>query len=191
MPSWPGPVMRLCASGGLGVCMCVCVSRKAADSQLFSSWQHDGGKKTASFTVCTQWRITEQQILMSGTQLKSSPSSFVMTLQRFRDKHNKSRFYTRGTKSHLNVFWISTCTTGHNEVSALAKPFCAHKSRHNLSAYPLHLQDFGWYFRPSPGAYVRTLRIEAQRNWRLKSSCQKVSRWMLLLFLGRRDSTVM
>lgn len=87
-------------------------------------------------------------------------------------------------------FWVSTSATGNNEVSASAKPSCAHKSRHGLSASPLHLRDFGWYFRTLPRAYARTLRIEARRNWRLKSSCQEVSRRTLLLFLGRRESTV-
>lgn len=75
--------------------------------------------------------------------------------------------------SSTKPFWTSTCNTDHNEVSASAKPLSAHKSRHNLSTYPLHLQELGWYFRPLLGVYIRILRREAQRNWRLISSCQK------------------
>lgn len=75
--------------------------------------------------------------------------------------------------SMTKPFWTSTCNTGHDEVSASARSFSAHKSKHNLSTYPLHLQEFGWYFRPLLSVYTGILRIEAQRNWRLKSSCQK------------------
>lgn len=75
--------------------------------------------------------------------------------------------------SMTKPFWTSTCNTGHDEVSASARSFSAHKSKHNLSTYPLHLQEFGWYFRPLLSVYTGILRIDAQRNWRLKSSCQK------------------
>lgn len=132
-------------------------------------------------TVCT-----EQEILMTKAQFGNIGRWAKLLLSA-----TKTFLFPRTWEEvPCKRFWVSTSATGNNEVSASAKPSCAHKSRHGLSASPLHLRDFGWYFRTLPRAYARTLRIEARRNWRLKSSCQEVSRRTLLLFLGRRESTV-
>lgn len=84
----------------------------------------------------------------------------------------------RGTKSHLDIQQQNFSGHPHatltkmRSVSQLNPSLLVNQSA-TCQQYPLHLQEFGWYFRPLLRVYMGILRIEAQRIWRLNSSCQK------------------
>lgn len=147
--------------------LCLCVSQEAAHAQSFSSWQHDETNNSIIlYDVCILYTLFYAHLYM---HMKKTFTQ-TLTLQRACLQHsllhisrnNEFKSYFKGLTclqhykmflhagfnitcrhSMTKPFWTSTCNTGHDEVSASARSFSAHKSKHNLSTYPLHLQEFG------------------------------------------------
>lgn len=113
------------------------------------------------------WKLKKQT--KKNIQSRTPHFTLAITFQALR-KHSK---WLIALYALISILWTSTCNTDQDEVSVSAKkPSLLVNQGTTCPQYPLHLRESGWYFWPLLRVNLGILRIEAQRNWRLNSSCQ-------------------